>query len=1035
MSIDARRNFALSAVAVAPSPPGSGLALVLNAGGGEIMPEPPFNATVWPPGVMPTASNAEIVRVESISQDSVALSAREEEETSAKQIEPGWQFADMLTAKTIEDLKILIETGSSAAKAEVAVEQARAEAAEAINATAITTETSRAEGVESALSTGISTAKGETATEKARAETAEATKASTTALTAETARAEAAESLLAPLASPALTGTPKAPTQPAKDNTTAIATDQFVQTARGEAEAASESVAEAAAKVVSEAEVAVEKTRAETAEGLLAPKASPALTGTPTAPTAAAKTNTTQLATMAAVQVAKGEAETSSDPAGTAAADVKVEKERAEAAENLKAPLASPALTGTPTAPTAAEVTSNTQLATTAFAHEVATTAKAAAEAASDKAGAAATAKTEAEAASDKSGAAAAVSAEVIGTDPARKAPAVGGGSVPLLSSVVTGSAETPGNLAASTSLAVAQNKEAWLYGTLTQNTTVTLTGIAVGARAKLLLTQDGTGGHTLTISDGTHTAVAPINTEKEASVEVDVYSPDGSTLYVSVPGVGISGFVTLAELEAYNIKAGQLPASVVTDSTGVVRAAPPLYVAPYFRGAANNYQIQQLFIGVSADGITWRSYQPPNFATYVRNASLLWHNGLWWLAYSNEKIGGEDETFGLATSPDLINWTQIGPVTVTGQKPVWTPNWFVDSDGSVHILVNAVYEMHPTNEAMTAWSAPKELPGMENTALDTVVVIKAPGEYVAFAKESGGVTYIWKATATALHGTWSAWTKGDWAGWGDGYEAPQVINTGNSPNPWRIYMDRYGQGVTYYSDSADLVTWTTAKPVAVDLVQPRALHPSKAVTPESQLTLITLLNKIQLEQAGAGDGPDLRKAGIGPGPPSPGWVWSTQGSGQAGVARGHRVVPARNMRITELAFALSAKAEANGEIDIGIYDEGFNLLGHSGAVKGVINGATGRKYVPLIAPVWLMAGRSYFFVLSFQETGSTAEIRTASWATEDPLYFVTAATPDETVFAEKGMMPLPADASLRSATPVVGWGTNFAWAIAGIEG
>jgi hypothetical protein len=67
--------------------------------------------------------------------------------------------------------------------------------------------------------------------------------------------------------------------------------------------------------------------------------ASPALTGTPTAPTAAAATNTTQIATTAFVTTA----------------------------DNLKANLASPALTGTPTAPTAAATTNTTQIATTAF--------------------------------------------------------------------------------------------------------------------------------------------------------------------------------------------------------------------------------------------------------------------------------------------------------------------------------------------------------------------------------------------------------------------------------------------------------------------------------------------------------------------------------------------------------------------------------------------------------------------------------------------------------------------------------------------
>lgn len=72
---------------------------------------------------------------------------------------------------------------------------------------------------------------------------------------------------------------------------------------------------------------------------LKAPLDSPALTGVPTAPTAFAGTNTTQIATTAFVF------------AGLA----------------LKAPLASPALTGVPTAPTASPTSANTQIATTNF--------------------------------------------------------------------------------------------------------------------------------------------------------------------------------------------------------------------------------------------------------------------------------------------------------------------------------------------------------------------------------------------------------------------------------------------------------------------------------------------------------------------------------------------------------------------------------------------------------------------------------------------------------------------------------------------
>jgi hypothetical protein len=105
-----------------------------------------------------------------------------------------------------------------------------------------------------------------------------------------------------------------------------------------------------------------------------APTASPALTGVPTAPTAAAATNTTQLATTAFVQAAV----TALINASPAALDTLNELAAAlgndanfaatvTAALALKAPLASPAFTGAPTVPTAAPGTNTTQAASTAF--------------------------------------------------------------------------------------------------------------------------------------------------------------------------------------------------------------------------------------------------------------------------------------------------------------------------------------------------------------------------------------------------------------------------------------------------------------------------------------------------------------------------------------------------------------------------------------------------------------------------------------------------------------------------------------------
>lgn len=124
--------------------------------------------------------------------------------------------------------------------------------------------------------------------------------------------------------------------------------------------------------------------------------ASPTFTGTPAAPTAAAGTNTTQIATTAFVTSAvstavAGQVVKSVDTtAGTSGINLSLSSAGAldvtissgsiasgnsnfvtggtvYSTTSTLAPKASPALTGTPTAPTAAAGTNNTQLATTAF--------------------------------------------------------------------------------------------------------------------------------------------------------------------------------------------------------------------------------------------------------------------------------------------------------------------------------------------------------------------------------------------------------------------------------------------------------------------------------------------------------------------------------------------------------------------------------------------------------------------------------------------------------------------------------------------
>jgi hypothetical protein len=105
--LDQTKNFSYGKIATAPSPASSGTSFVLNSGEGATFPDPAsgqFNVIVWPVGVQPTATNAEVCRVTARSSDTFTI-VRAQEGSSARTVIVGDQVMMAPSAQVFETLK------------------------------------------------------------------------------------------------------------------------------------------------------------------------------------------------------------------------------------------------------------------------------------------------------------------------------------------------------------------------------------------------------------------------------------------------------------------------------------------------------------------------------------------------------------------------------------------------------------------------------------------------------------------------------------------------------------------------------------------------------------------------------------------------------------------------------------------------------------------------------------------------------------------------------------------------------------------
>src|SRR6478752_3067700 len=188
--------------------------------------------------------------------------------------------------------------------------------------------------------------------------------------------------------------------------------------------------------------------------------------------------------------------------------------------------------------------------------------------------------------------------------------------------------------------------------------------------------------------------------------------------------------------------------------------------------------------------------------------------------------FGGDDaskEKLSLYTSKNGLDFTLLantgyaGPTGVLRDpsimKHTWAPEWFKDTDGSIHLIVSIdtsttqfkSYLFTASDDTLGKWEAPKPL-GIGPNYIDTFVV-KIGAQYHAFTKNET-TKFIEHATADALTGPWTFVGKDDWAGFGSGKEGPALFQLDNGQ--WRLLMDCYGNCGFLQATSTDLSKWSS---------------------------------------------------------------------------------------------------------------------------------------------------------------------------------------------------------------------------------
>ena len=217
----------------------------------------------------------------------------------------------------------------------------------------------------------------------------------------------------------------------------------------------------------------------------------------------------------------------------------------------------------------------------------------------------------------------------------------------------------------------------------------------------------------------------------------------------------------------------------------------------------------QDLILAYSKDGINFKQinrFVPPTTNT-IRDPSIILHkNGWWYVCHTNTPYGSGfvSEKFNIIKSRDLITWQQVARIGFDNVQN-WAPEFFVDDDGSVHIIgsINLDGTFQPyifsaLDEDLATWSSGQKIQGAFNSATTSSsntwidgCMFKVSAEYYFIIKdETDNHKWLSIFKSTSLKSGFNTIVKDGSQSWGaisQKVEAPCVVKIDNG---YRIYAD-----------------------------------------------------------------------------------------------------------------------------------------------------------------------------------------------------------------------------------------------------